>query len=414
MIHPNAVDDLFDTVDEETTNNTLNVLANDTAGANDVNDSLTITATGGSPTGTVSIAADGKSIVYSPASGFVGQDTFTYTVRDTGGLTDTATVTVDVQATVLPRARVDQAQSTEDTTTPSVINVLQNDRTNAGSVPTLISFAQPANGTVTLNDNGTPSDKTDDTLSYLPNANFSGNDIFTYVMNEAPGSAASADSTGTVTVAVAAVNDPPIIANDTASATEDTVTTITATSLLSNDSPGVGETSSQTLSITSVQAVSATGGSVAVSGGNVIYTPASNFNGSFVFTYVATDSGSPAQSGTGTVTVTVSAVNDAPVAANDTDTTAEDIAKTITATTLLANDTPGPATATDEASQTLSVVAVSPTSTSGGTVTLSGTSVVYTPALELQRRRYLYIHRSRQRQSNSSICRYGHRERDGS
>ncbi len=69
---PNAVDDLFDTIDEDTTNNTLNVLANDSAGANDVNDSLTITATGGSPTGTVSIAADGKSVLYTPASGFVG------------------------------------------------------------------------------------------------------------------------------------------------------------------------------------------------------------------------------------------------------------------------------------------------------------------------------------------------------
>lgn len=378
---PNAVDDLIDTVDEETSNNTLNVLANDSAGANDVNDSLTITATGGAPSGTVAIAADGKTLVYTPANGFVGQDTFTYTVRDSGGLTDTATVVVDVQATVLPRARVDNAQSTEDTATPTIINVLQNDRTNPDNVPVLLSFTQPANGTVSLNDNGTPGDKSDDTLSYLPNANFSGNDIFTYVMNETPGSATSADSTGTVTVAVAAVNDLPVIANDTASATEDTVTTITATSLLSNDSPGVGETSSQTLSIASVQAVSAAGGSVALSGGNVIYTPAANFNGTFVFTYVATDNGSPALTGTGTVTVTVSAVNDTPVAGNDTDTAVEDTAKTITTTTLLANDTPGPAGASDEASQTLTVVAVSATSTSGGTVTLSGTSVVYTPAL---------------------------------
>lgn len=379
---PNAVDDLFDTVDEDSANNTLTVLANDSAGANDVNDSLTITATGGSPTGTVTIAADGKSIVYTPAAGVVGQDTFTYTVRDVGGATDTATVVVDVQATTLPRARVDQAQSTEDTTTPVVIDVLDNDRTTDGSVATLVSFTQPANGTVTLNDNGTPADLTDDTLSYVPNANFSGNDIFTYVMNESPAAVDGQPSTGTVTVAVAAVNDPPVIANDTATATEDTVTTITATSLLSNDSPGVGETTSQTLAITAVQAVSATGGSVALSGGNVIYTPAQDFVGSFVFTYTATDSGSPAQGGTGTVTVTVNAVNDAPIAGNNSDTTAEDTAKTITATTLLSNDTPGPATAADEASQTLTVVAVSATSANGGTVALGGggTSVVYTPA----------------------------------
>ncbi len=121
---------------------------------------------------------------------------------------------------------------------------------------------------------------------------------------------------------------------------------------------------------------------MSVSGGNVIYTPASNFVGSFVFTYVATDNGSPALTGTGTVTVTVTAVNDAPVAGNNTDSTSEDTAKTITSTTLLANDTPGPATATDEAGQTLTIVAVSATSANGGTVSLGagGASVVYTPA----------------------------------
>ncbi len=102
---------------------------------------------------------------------------------------------------------------------------------------------------------------------------------FTYVMNETPAAVGGQPSTGTVTVAVAAVNDPPVIANDTATATEDIVTTITATTLLGNDSPGVGETSSQTLAITAVQAVSATGGSVAVSGGNVVYTPAQDFCG---------------------------------------------------------------------------------------------------------------------------------------
>ena len=378
---PSAVNDLIDTVDEETTNNSLDVLANDTAGANDFNDSLTITAVGGSPTGTVTIASDGKTLLYTPAASFVGQDTFTYTVRDTGGATATATVVVDVQATVLPRARVDQAQSTEDTTTPTVINVLGNDRTTAGASATLVSFSQPANGTVTLNDNGTPAILTDDTLSYLPNPNFSGNDIFTYVMNESP-NAGGVNSTGTVTVAVAAVNDPPVIANDTATATEGAVTTIPASALLGNDSPGVGETTQQTLTITAAQAVTANGGSVAVLAGNVVYTPAQDFNGEFVFTYTATDNGSPAQSGTGTVTVTVAAVNDAPIAANDTDTTAEGTAKTIALLSLTSNDKPGPATATDEASQTLTVVAVSPTSANGGTVTLGANGVVYTPSSE--------------------------------
>ena len=119
-----------------------------------------------------------------------------------------------------------------------------------------------------------------------------------------------------------------------------------------------------------------------MSGGNVIYTPAADFNGSFVFTYTAVDNGSPAESQTASVTVTVAAVNDAPVVVNDSDSTAEDTAKTIQATALTSNDRPGPATATDEAGQTLTIVSVSSASAQGGTVSLAagGGSVTYTPA----------------------------------
>ncbi|MCC6509342.1 MAG: tandem-95 repeat protein [Pirellulaceae bacterium] len=378
---PDAVNDLIDTVDEDTSNNTLNVLSNDTAGTNDVGDSLTISAVGGTPLGAVVISGDGKTLSYTPPVGFVGQDTFTYTARDTGGLTDTATVIVDVQATVLPRARIDTAVSTEDSTTPVVIDVLDNDRTNVNTVPVLISFTQPANGTVTLNNGGTPADGSDDTLSYVPNQNFSGVETFTYVMNETP-AGTGVNSTGTVSVTVADVNDPPILVNDAVSATEGAVTTIAAATLLSNDSPGLGETTSQKLTITGVQAVSSAGGTVALSGTNVIYTPSASFNGSFVFNYTAADSGSPSQSATATVTITVDAVNEAPVVVNDNDTTAEDTAKTITATTLLANDRPGPATATDEATQKLTIIATG-SSARGGTVVLNpgGASIVYTPPL---------------------------------
>lgn len=375
---PNAVDDPSETVDEESAGNVLLVLANDTAGANDVNDALTVTAVTDSPNGTVTISANGLSVVYTPDAGFVGTDTFTYTVRDRGGLTDTATVTVNVEPTVLPRARNDQASTSEDST-GVVINVLSNDRTTETSKAVLLSVGTAANGTVTVQDNSTPNDRRDDTVRYVPNANFSGTDTFTYVMNETPSN--GVNSTGTVTVTVVAVNDPPILANDNVAATEDTPVTFSSTVLLSNDSPGVGETANQALSIIAVQAVTSGGGSVALNGGNVVYTPAANFNGNFVFTYTATDNGTPALTGTATVTIAVAAVNDVPVVGNNSDTTSEDTAKTIQASVLLANDTPGAASATDEAGQTLTIVAAA-TSARGGVVTLAagGGSITYTPA----------------------------------
>ncbi len=374
---PQAVNDNF-TVDEDAINEPLSgLLTNDNGGPGETTDVLRITAVGAPNNGgTVTIAPNQLGLIYTPAREFVGTETFTYTISDQGNLTSTATVTVEVEPLVVPRARVDLPTFAEDTTN-NVINVLANDRVNDGEEATLLSIAtQPANGTATINTNGTPDDLTDDTIFYTPNANFYGTDVFTYVMNDTS-DPSGADSTGTVTVTVTDVNDPVILANDTRTATEDTVATFPIAGLLQNDSPGLGEVGKQTLTVTSVSAVGA-GGSVAIVGANIVYTPAANFNGTFLFTYTAADNGTPVSSASATVTVTVAAANDDPVAGADTTSTNEDTVKTITAAELLANDTAGPA---DESGQTLSITAVSPASAQGGTVSLSGTTITYTPRL---------------------------------
>ncbi|WP_047462143.1 Ig-like domain-containing protein, partial [Vibrio fluvialis] len=58
-------------------------------------DTLEITSVDSPSTGTVTLNDDG-SISFKPAPGFDGDATFTYTVKDSDGLTDTATVTVHV------------------------------------------------------------------------------------------------------------------------------------------------------------------------------------------------------------------------------------------------------------------------------------------------------------------------------
>ena len=146
--------------------------------------------------------------------------------------------------------------------------------------------------------------------------------------------------------------------------------------LTSNDTPGPADESAQTLTVTAVSATSAEGGTVTLVAGEISYTPPADFNGSDTFTYTVADNGSPAESSGGTVTVTVAAINDAPVAANDSKSTDEDIELLFTATDLTSNDTPGPV---DESAQTLTVTAVSATSTEGGTVTLVAGEISYTP-----------------------------------
>src|SRR5207244_5937541 len=69
---------------------------------------------------------------------------------------------------------------------------------------------------------------------------------------------------------------------------------------------------------------------------SVSYVPAPNYNGTDSFTYKANDG--QADSGIATVNITITAVNDAPVAVNDSYTTAEDTTLNVAAPGVLAND----------------------------------------------------------------------------
>ena len=91
---PNAVDDAF-TAPNDGTQQTFDVLANDTSDP-DEQQTLTLeSVTQGAEGGVVSIS-NGQ-ILYTAPQGFIGQETFTYTIEDTDGLTSTATVTVTVE-----------------------------------------------------------------------------------------------------------------------------------------------------------------------------------------------------------------------------------------------------------------------------------------------------------------------------
>ncbi|MEZ5480057.1 MAG: IPTL-CTERM sorting domain-containing protein [Thiolinea sp.] len=71
----------------------IDVLANDTDADGDT---LSITAAGGAQHGTVSVS--GGKVTYTPITGYVGTDTFSYSVSDGQGGTDSGTVSVTITA----------------------------------------------------------------------------------------------------------------------------------------------------------------------------------------------------------------------------------------------------------------------------------------------------------------------------
>ena len=165
---------------------TINVLANDVDAQGDA---FSITGHTNPLNGSVVQNANGT-FTYTPNAGFQGNDSFTYTITDSKGATDTATVHVTTQAqpnTV--DARDDNASTAFQT--PVNINVLSNDVDPQGDAFSITGHTNPAHGTVVQNANGT--------FTYTPSNGFSGNDSFTYTITDARG----ATDTATVTVTTA-------------------------------------------------------------------------------------------------------------------------------------------------------------------------------------------------------------------
>jgi large repetitive protein len=300
---PVAVNDVATT--SEDTPVVLSPLGNDS----DLDgDPLTISAVNALH-GTVTIGAGGT-ITYTPDPNYNGPDTITYTISDGAGGFATATIAVTVApVNDPPVANPDAATTAEDT--PVTVPVLAND-TDIDGNPLSVTAATAPNGTVVINPDGT--------ITYTPNANFSGSDTITYTISDGQGGTATA----TVTITVTPVNDPPVAVNDAATTLEDTPVTVP---VLANDTDIDGNP-------LTVTAASAPNGTVVINpDGTITYTPRANFNGTDTITYSITDGvGGVA---TATVTITITPVNDAPVAVPDAATTLEDTAVIISP---LAND----------------------------------------------------------------------------
>lgn len=170
------------------------VLKNDTDADNDA---LTASVTQAPSHGTLSLAANG-SFTYTPAANYSGQDTFKYRVSDGQFWSPAVTVTITIaNVNDDPVANNDTYQATSGTTltVPVANGVLKNDTDIDGDTLAAVIVNQPANGTVTMNSNGS--------FAYVPNTGFNGTDTFTYRASD-PG---TKNDTATVAITVAAAQN---------------------------------------------------------------------------------------------------------------------------------------------------------------------------------------------------------------
>jgi gliding motility-associated-like protein len=318
----NVVDDVAST--EVDTPVEIDILGNDSG----IPEDGTLTVTDPS-NGTVTVNDNGTpndltddTVTYVPDAGFEGTDSFEYTVCDATGNCGTGTVTVTVGT---PEALdvVDDVASTE-VGTPVEVDVLAND----SGIPTdgTLTVTDPSNGTVTVNDNGTPNDLTDDTVTYVPDAGFEGTDSFEYTVCDATGNC----GTGTVTVTVGTPEALDVV-DDVASTEVDTPVEI---DILGNDS-GIPEDGTLTVTDPSngTVTVNDNGTPNDLTDDTVTYVPDAGFEGTDSFEYTVCDA--TGNCGTGTVTVTVGT----PEALNVVDDVASTEVDTPVEIDILSNDT---------------------------------------------------------------------------
>jgi hypothetical protein len=268
---PVANDDLA-TVDEDSSGNSISILMNDTPTGNAI-DPATV-AIGSPAVNGQAVAGIGGTVTYTPNPDFSGADSFTYTVRDTGGnISNAATVNVTVTPfNDVPVALDDTFDVVQDST-GNVLDVLANDTDVDGDNLTITAVSS-----VNATTDGS-------TISYSPVTGSVSGETFTYDISDGNGGVDSAMVTVTVN---AVVNQPPLANDDYATVTRNTGASNNSVTInvVANDTDADGSVAAGTVAIT---ADPRKGVAVNNGDGTVTYTPTAGKRGSDAFGYTVMD-----------------------------------------------------------------------------------------------------------------------------
>ena len=300
---PEAVNDSA-TTDEDTAED-IDVIANDTD-VDNTNAQLSVSSFTQPSNGAVTQNADGT-LKYTPKADFNGTDSFTYKAKDASLDSNSAKVTITVRAVNDAPVAKDNTYTTDEDTplTVEAPGLLGNDTDvendtlrvadgNATTADGISPVSGPADGTVTLNANGS--------FTYTPGANFNGSDAFTYRVCDDGSPQKCSVETANVDVAINPINDAPVAKDDSLTTDEDTA---------GNGNVLTNDTDADNAILTAELVSGPSDGTLELNAdGSYTYTPDANFNGSDSFTYKVNDG--TVDSDTATVSLAVNAVNDAP------------------------------------------------------------------------------------------------------
>ncbi len=239
--------------------------------------------------GIVQITTSGA-FTYTPNTGYTGSDSFSFKVND--GTVNSADATVSVQVALPNRAPVATPANISVTFNTQYSGTLSGTDADGDTLTFAAGTTAAAHGTVVINSDGT--------FTYTPNTGYSGNDAFSFIVND--GTVNSANATVAVQVA-ARVNHAPV-------ATATTIQVVFNTTFIGTLTGTDADGDSLTFAAGST---SAAHGTVGISpSGTFTYTPNAGYSGSDSFSFKVNDG--IADSANATVTVQVAPANRAPVA----------------------------------------------------------------------------------------------------
>jgi len=162
--------------------------------------------------GTLTLNASDGTFVYTPATGYTGQDQFTFTLTDadTGLASNTASITLIVLATTPPANTAPSAQAMQMSDATDA--VLTGSLAGVDALGNPLSYAvqdNPANATLSVTASGS--------FTYTPNKGYSGTDTFTYTATDTVTQAVSKSATVTVVVSEVSTNPPGTTAGSSGS-----------------------------------------------------------------------------------------------------------------------------------------------------------------------------------------------------